>query len=438
MNLRKLLFSMALAVSTSVAFGQNFTIGIFNYFVNKDETTCIVRAASSQNISGHIEIPPTVTYDGKTYTVTGFTIDAFRGYNGITSVTIPNTIETIGQRAFFQCFNLTSVTIPESVKIIEEWAFKTCGLTSVTIPNSVTTIKERAFDNCFNLTDVTLGNSLETIGDNAFADSYNLPSIFIPGSVKTIVGSAFYGCSSLSTVTFSTLCSITSLESSVFGACTSLISITIPNSVTTIGSRAFDRCDALPAITIPKSVKTIDNRAFASCGSLTSVTFENGSSLITIDGAFYWCSSLSSITIPNSVTEIGYMAFGNCTGLTNVTVSWVNPLPLPLYTDSYGNKFYRFPDKISKETTLHVPCGTKNRYQAADVWKDFAVISDNCGSVKPGDINGDGAVNMMDLSPLLANFGRSGAAIANPAADLNGDNVVNMMDMSILLANFGM
>ena len=118
-------------------------------------------------------IPETVTYQGTTYSVTSIGDDAF--YNplsncsSLTSVTIPNSVTSIGNSAFEGCCSLTSVTIPNSVTSIGNSAFNDCdSLTSVTIPNSVTSIGDAAFEGCSSLTSVTIPNSVTSIGNWAF------------------------------------------------------------------------------------------------------------------------------------------------------------------------------------------------------------------------------------------------------------------------------
>ena len=102
-----------------------------------------------------------------------------------------------------------------------------------------------------------------------------------------------------------------------FRGCTSLTSITIPDSVTSIGSYAFSGCTSLTSINIPDSVTIIGDRAFEGCSSLANVKIGNGITSINYY-AFYGCTSLASVTIPESVTFISWYAFDNCTSLTDV------------------------------------------------------------------------------------------------------------------------
>ena len=132
------------------------------------------------NRQGALAIPSTVTYGGKTYTVTGIGIFAFQLCENLTNVTIPNTVTSIGVMAFHTCKGLTSITIPSGVKSIDRAAFMYCRkAASVTIPNSVI-----------------------SIGDMAFYACESLPSVTIPSSVTSIDANAFQNCTALTAVTF--------------------------------------------------------------------------------------------------------------------------------------------------------------------------------------------------------------------------------------------
>ena len=164
---------------------------------------------------------------------------------------------------------------------------------------------------------VVIGYGVTSISGGAFRDCSSLTSVSIPDSISSIGGGAFQNCSSLTNITIPN--SVRSINGSAFYGCSSLSSVTIPNGVTSIDSYAFYNCSNLTSVTIPSSVTSIGDYAFYGCSSLTSVTIPN--SVTSIDSyAFYSCSSLTSVTIPNSMTSIGDYAFGDCANLTSAII----------------------------------------------------------------------------------------------------------------------
>lgn len=187
----------------------------------------------------------------------------------LVSVTLPNSVTSIGDNAFCGCKKLKSLTIPNGVTSIEYGAFERCSsLTSMTIPNGVTDINHRTFYGCTSLASVTLPNSLTYIDSDSFSYS-GLTSVTIPGSVTTIGSYAFWNCDALTSVTIQE--GVTSIHSSAFSSCDALKSIEIPNSVTSIGDWAFGGCSSLSSLTIGNSVKTIDPGAFSNCSNLKKI-----------------------------------------------------------------------------------------------------------------------------------------------------------------------
>ena len=250
--------------------------------------------------------------------VTSIGDSAFDWCESLHSVTIPDSVTSIGDSAFSWCRSLHSVTIPDSVTCIGNWAFWMCrSLQSVTIPDSVTSIGDGAFSWCTSLQSVTIPDSVTSIDDSAFRTCRSLQSVTIPDSVTSIGDSSFLDCSSLQSVTIPD--SVTSIGRSAFEGCKSLQSVTIPDSVTSIGESAFRDCESLQSVTIPDFVTCIGNKAFSECSSLQSITIPD--SVTSIGGGAFWnCESLHSITIPDSVTNIGDSAFGRCSSLQSVTI----------------------------------------------------------------------------------------------------------------------
>jgi hypothetical protein len=153
--------------------------------------------------------------------------------------------------------------------------------------------------------------------DGAFSGCTSLTSITIPNSVTTIEGGAFWGCTSLSSIIIPN--SVTTIGRGAFGDCTSLSSVTIPNSVKEIGRGAFGDCTSLSSVTIPNSVKEIGREAFRNCTSLTSIIIPNSVTVIDTR-AFSGCTSLSTVVLSENLTAIYGLTFQGCSQLTSISI----------------------------------------------------------------------------------------------------------------------
>ena len=432
--MKKLVTLLLALVATTALWAQRFEVdGIYYYILTYNEVE-----VTRGGYSGSVTIPSTVSYSGKTYSVTSIGNNAFSYCSGLTSVTIGNSVTSIWEYAFYGCTSLTSVTIPNSVTSIGTYAFSGCtGLTNpvynahcfaymptsyegaYTIPEGIKQIAGGAFEDCSGLTSITLPNSVTSIGTSAFEHCtgltnpvYNahcfayMPTSYegaytIPEGIKQIAGGAFASCSSLTSVTIPN--SVTSIGGGAFSYCSGLTSVTIGNSVTSIGEYAFWSCYRLTSVTIPNSVTSIENYAFYNCYGLTSIVVEEGNTVYDSREA---CNAIietatntlivgcQNTIIPNSVTSIGGSAFERCSSLTSITIpNSVTSIGTSAFEDCSGLTSieslaetpptlgsYVF-DHVSTTIPVYVPCGSVSAYQSAEGWNRFTNIQ--CGSNEP-------------------------------------------------------
>ena len=425
-NLNKLILAIVGLLLSTNALAYDFKVdGIYYNFLDHSAKTVAVTYKGSyydsytNEYTGSVTIPSSVTYNGTTYSVTSIGSEAFRDCTGLTSITIPNSVTSIGDFAFFGCKGLISITIPNSVTEIGNNAFSRCTrlrLRSIAIPNSVTEIGNDAFY------DTPWYKTHRGTYINNVLYKYNGSATSIPimNGTVSISPYAFWKCTGLTSVTIPN--SVTEIGNDAFSGCTDLTSVTIPNSVTEIGEGVFFNCSGLTSITIPNSVTKISKNAFYGCEGLTEVNISDLSAWCKIDFkslplyyakklklngteikdlvipnsvtnigscAFAGCESLKSVTIPNSVSSISPSAFDDCTGLTMVIIGEgvasieqnvfnntpnlkkiISFSPTPPACANKGS-FYR--DNYSN-AILYVPKNSFAKYFTDDVWGHFTNI----------------------------------------------------------------
>ena len=355
-----------------------FTVNGFTYDVANRQATI---TAYNNNSVSEITIPNKLGG----YLVTAIGDSVFKNFNNLTTVTIPNSVITIGAEcfentpwynnqtdglvyagrtaykfkgsmssntvialkdntvsvspyAFQNCANLKQVVFNDGIEVIGDYAFDNCTiLEEASLPDSVTTIGACAFKGDVSLWDLKFSANLTTIGDYAFQDCTALFNVTVPKGV-TSAHYAFYGCENIETMVFEE--GTKAIPEYIAYNCRYLTDISIPDGVTAIGKEAFSSCANLAEITLPKSLTTVDgytswNTAygpFTYCQNLKKIIFEDG--IITIPNYIAAnCTGLEEVVIPDSVTCIEAYAFCGDSSLNNVRL----PKYLTkLYNDAFG------------------------------------------------------------------------------------------------------
>ncbi len=360
--------------------------------------------------SGDLVIPSTIIHNDTTYTITTIGYNAFWKCTNITSLTLPNTLNSIIQGAFAGCTGITGeIVIPNSVTHLGADAFRSCtSLNSVVfsdaltkigwaafkgcsslehispLPESLTRIYDKAFEGCSNLSGtIVIPSQITQIDENVFAYC-NISSVVIPESVERIKRMAFASCPLDSIFIPSSVTSISVTDGNGSGAflgCTHLQSIIVDEANSVYDSR--DNCNALIETAtntiilgckntiIPNTVNSIGNSAFAGCTELDAITIPNSVSHLGI-GAFERCDSLSTITLPTSVSYISNYALA-CSGLTSIICkSSTPPTAFFEYGYYYSNSFGNEVSWVNREIPIHIPYGTTEAYRNAQGWNYFS------------------------------------------------------------------
>ncbi len=249
---------------------------------------------------------------------------AFYNCIGLTSISFPNSVTSIGDFAFALCTNLNDVHMSDSLQHIDDYAFSGCtGLTSITLPQGIKEISPRAFSGCNNITSIIWNakNCTDFISYTQspfYAIRSNITSFTIGDNVQRIPEYLCYEMSSISSVTISN--NVTDIGYKAFYSCSGLMSITIPCRVDSIGRDAFNGCNGL-------SFVQWNAKNCSDCSSYSPFRNTNISSFVFGDSVQHipdnLCNglvNLTSITLPNSVVSIGYHAFNNCSGIQSVTI----------------------------------------------------------------------------------------------------------------------
>lgn len=335
--------------------GQTFTAETiegyelcFQVISASDKTCRVIYDNESKTIQGHVTIPEVA----KGLTVVEIGHEAFQLCDGLTGITIPNTVKKIDTEAFYHCTNLLSIDIPNSVKTIRHGAFKSCSsLANVTIGSGLNTLEEDVFEKCPSLSDITVNS------ENPIFDSRNIcnaiietatnklilgcKSTIIPNDIKTIGSAAFAYNTGLTSISIPN--SVTQIEANAFYCCTGLTNIKIPSSVIRIGggftwdddedaARRYESTEDKKERRLPRKSNWREDltiNAFAGCRNLVSISVEEGNPVfdsrdncnaIIEKATNTLVTACTKTVIPSSVTSIGYGAYGYMDYLTTIDI----------------------------------------------------------------------------------------------------------------------
>ena len=293
-----LLMSALFCMMGGSAWALTFTQGNLEFTVTSASAKTVSVQAKS-GISGNVTIPATVTYSGVTYTVTTIPESAFDNAQAVTSVSIPGTVKSLGNRAFGSCHGLTKITFEESSESLSiacgfYGSFQECDADKSVAINRNLVLGESSSP-FSDVTSVVFGGKATAIANNLFQSNSKLASVTIGNSVSTIGSCAFYGCGtaeSVSEMVVTMGSSVTTIGSEAFNGCSQLKSFTLPSTLKLIEGYAF-LSTGLTGITIPASVDSLGDQSFGSIQNLASIRIEDGNRALKMSEGFYGAFAFS-------------------------------------------------------------------------------------------------------------------------------------------------
>ena len=363
---RQIAIFSALFLTILLLQARSFISGSINYEINSIVSSYSVAVTSGIVYSGDIVIPETVSFNDTIFTVTSINTNAFNGSSDMTTVSIPNSVSSIGVGAFYNCSSLSSINFDLSNKYFKfdngilynvNQSQIICCLTNksnkIDILNTVTSIGTGAFYGCFRITSVSIPNSVTLINSQAFYNCTGLTTVVIGDSTNTgiktsmnIQPTAFNGCSGLTSLSLNipiisnynpfqnlsslkTLAignSITAIDNSIFSSLPGLTKVILgcydltPMTIS-VSMGAFSKSDNLEKLILNSNLQ-ISSYYSGSVSPFSKISTLTINDKVTSLGnyAFIGCKNLQKVNLANGITTIGLSAFADCSKMTEITL----------------------------------------------------------------------------------------------------------------------
>ncbi len=381
---KTLLLTLALLLSSFALQAQiTATIGGIKYALLNGKATVLEQGDA---LTDDIVIPAQVSHGGVSYRVAKLAEYAFKDTK-ITSISLPEGIDTLSTYCFRNCRLLASVKLPESLRHLGSSCFEGCeSLATLTLPQGLASLAHYCFYNCTNLISISLPESVTKLGGSNFNGCTNLQSVTLPATATEMRGEYFRNCSNLISVrvpegvkelgpcfsgcynlTFVYLPqSIIKLGEGCFSGCRNLVSIDLPKGITELPRACFNGCSNLTSIVLPEGITELDEWCFSHCTNLSAINLPQGVTYLGRE-CFKMCTSFSAIRLPKKLKDVGNYCFSGCENLTKVFCEWEQEL---MYV-SIGSGAFDY----GSNCKLYVPQGCMALYKDTKAWPNkFAEI----------------------------------------------------------------
>lgn len=360
--------TLMLSVLTAGAEKIDTSIGDLKYQVDTETKEATVTGGVGNNLYS-VRIPDSIGYESINYPITRVGKEAFKGYRGLTTVSLGNCLKVIEDNAFEGCVELVKLDMPNSLETIKGGAFASCGFSVVEIADGVKEIGENAFYSSSTLNSVKIGKSVTSIERQAFSQCPALTSVTLGENLKFIKTSAFENCTALSNIVLPS--SLQVIDSRAFYN-TALVSVSVPSSVVNIGKDAFEWIYALKEIKVDEANTVYSDIDGVLCSKTKTVLFRYPNSkgkTYTVpntikkiyDHAFSNCRDLETVVFPASVISFESEIFWGNSNLKSIT--FLNPEPVNLVSSF----------RLDKDVFILVPKQSVNRYRNTYCWNEMNI-----------------------------------------------------------------